>query len=83
MGWSNEEDDMEERTWLPNYSVLTPAYGRKYTTAGQMSDAWKAGKDWCLQGPSNHGTYASVRDQKGGTTVELKCGKLVVMYKMG
>ena len=57
--------------------VISPAYGRDYTTASQVMAAWHDGKDFMIQSLRYGGTYVSIRDAKalvadGYVAVELR-----------
>ena len=39
--------------------MLLPAYGKTYTTSAEIETAWKAGKDFKMNGS---GGYCSIRD---------------------
>lgn len=56
--------------------VLTPAYGRVYTTREKVENDYLNGKDFILNDPSSqwNGRYCSIRDFEG-ETVELRYGE--------
>lgn len=58
---------------LPEYSVVSPAYGRDYKNEQEAKNAWLSGKDFVLQ---PHGVYCSIRDSNPGTPIEVRFNKL-------
>jgi hypothetical protein len=66
---------------LPNFSELTPAYGRNFKTKAEAVASWEAGQDWMY---ASTGQYTSMRDQAPGTTVMLRYKSLraVTTYKL-
>jgi len=57
--------------------ILTPAYGRDYTSKAQATEAYQSGKDWILNDITSpwDGKYCSCRDFPG-EPVKLRYSKL-------
>lgn len=55
-----------------NYQVLTPAYGRDYTTAKAAKSDFEAGKDFFLNSVTHGFTYCSKSDFAKGVTVNIR-----------
>lgn len=57
-------------------AVLTAAYGRRYTSAAEVLEAYLSGKDFIMHDPSSQwdGRYCSKRDFNGEPQ-ELRFGK--------
>jgi hypothetical protein len=54
---------------IPNYSELTPAYGRDYKNKAEVVAAFEGGKDFIFAAT---GQYTSIKDVAPGTTVLLR-----------
>ena len=57
-----------------NYSVLTPAYGRDYTSKDKAIADFEAAKDWLYNSYDGSG-YCSIRDFADGVIVNLRYNK--------
>lgn len=69
------------------HHVLTPAYGRDYTSAKAALADLVAGKDFvhaCSGVCGEGGTYTSVRDHKVGDSLEVRYRRLtkITMYRV-
>lgn len=60
------------QTTLPQFTSVSPAYGRDFLTAKAAKESWEAGQDWLINDLGNAGKYTSIRDQAPGSTVHLR-----------
>jgi hypothetical protein len=58
---------------IPQWSELTPAYGRDYKSAAAAKADLLAGRDFCLAAT---GQYCSLRDCDLGSTIYLRYDSL-------
>jgi hypothetical protein len=58
-------------------AVLTPAYGRDYSSQEAIIKDFEAGKDFIFHDPSSRydGKFCSIRDFDNGKIVELRYAK--------
>lgn len=65
-----------------NYSVLTPAYGRDYTSKAKVEADFRQGKDFVLNSFNGSTTNCSISDFEKGVKVNLrykKCTSVAVI----
>lgn len=57
-------------------AVLSPAFGRDYSSRGDVVAAFEAGRDFVLCSVFHGSGYVSARDFTPGDRVQLRYGKL-------
>ena len=58
------------------HNVVSPAYGRVYTSAKAAKADWAAGKDFTMENVGRYmGKPCSIRDFPEGDTMEIRYGK--------
>jgi hypothetical protein len=59
-----------------SYEVVTPAYGRDYTSKGAAVASFTKGDDWVLQSMQHGQGLISIKDFAPGVTVNLRFARM-------
>jgi hypothetical protein len=58
---------------MPTYLTVIPAYGRDYTTAKQVKEAWKNGSDFRITSINHEGgTYINKADKPEDVVLNVR-----------